>query len=236
MFMHEGALVDVPDQLTNMTSSNKVLKEFASEASSHGIKRIIAPADDQKSSKLGRIMWCAAWLIAASYSIYQIYDVIDEYLLFQSITKYSIEDNGSVPFPAVTVCIMNPLSWTKVAEWLNDCFGVRSNERLQRICEKYSNDTIISSISNGSLPLVNQLWLRDMQFELIEHEFESMVLTLSHPIDDLFTWDINKTKHVSGFKRKLFFDPNCHGLENVQTAMGPPLKKCLNACKSSLYE
>ena len=33
------------------------------------------------------------------------------------------------------------------------------------------------------------------------------------------------------------FNPNCHGLENVQTASeAPPLKNCLNACTSSPYE
>ena len=96
---------------------------YAEETSLHGIKRIFVSGSNHLYSRFGRLVWAICWLVAFGYSVYLIHNVLYRYLAYKSLTKYSIENNGSVPFPAVTICVMNPLKWSKVREWLRDCKG-----------------------------------------------------------------------------------------------------------------
>ena len=139
-----------------------------------------------------QLLWFFAWLVAAAYAVFQIHDVITDYLEYKSITKYTIEDR-SIPMPAITVCIMNPLKWANVFDWINGCNRMESDGSLLRICEKYS---LHLNGSSAFRPKNDQPWLRDLQFDLIDAGFEDRVLKLSYPIDDLFHQDITRTNWV----------------------------------------
>ena len=84
------------------SSCQALFKEFVEESSTHGIKRMFYSSAGAHS-KVSRLIWCMAWLMAASYSIFQIYHVADDYLAYKSVTKYTLQDKGWVPFPAITV-------------------------------------------------------------------------------------------------------------------------------------
>ena len=106
-----------------------------------------------------------------------------------SVTKYSIEDSGFVPLPTATVCIMNPLDWIRVQNWLENC-GEIGDSNLRGICETYA-------LENGRdfLPKNDQIWLRDLQFELQQANLDKLILKLSYPLEDLFVTNISKTTH-----------------------------------------
>ena len=73
---------DLSDQEKRHPTSNQLVKDFVQESSSHGIKRIFFPVANGGATKFGQTVWCLAWLMAAAYSIYQIYDVITDYLAY----------------------------------------------------------------------------------------------------------------------------------------------------------
>ena len=104
---------------TNM-ATRSLAKHYAGESSVHGIKRMFVSSSNQRF-KLRRSIWAIFWLFAFAYTIYLIQDVLSRYLSYKSLTKFSIENAGFVPFPAMTMCYMNPLKWSRVKNWLSEC-------------------------------------------------------------------------------------------------------------------
>ena len=61
-------------------TAKDLLKDFVLETSTHGIKRIFSTSLSEGSGNFGKsIVWSLAWLVASSYSIYQIHEVVTSY-------------------------------------------------------------------------------------------------------------------------------------------------------------
>ena len=66
---------------------------------------------------------------------YQIRATIISYLAHEAVTKISIEQNDRVSFPTVTICSMNPLSLSRVREWVQRCDD-EEDMGLKTLCDK----------------------------------------------------------------------------------------------------
>ena len=114
-------------------SIKSILKDFAVNFSSHGIQRAVSPAGPSISAHIFRWIWLLTWLLAAVYMAYQMTTTISSYLQFKTLTRISVDQKSSVPFPAVTICTGNTLNRTRFLHWLNNCEAIKDGRQLQ-IC------------------------------------------------------------------------------------------------------
>ncbi len=81
-----------------------IAEEFSQETGAHALPRV----GDSSRKTVVRIIWAILFLVATAFCIYQIYDLVRLFLQYPKNVEIKLEF-GALPFPAVTVCNVNPL-------------------------------------------------------------------------------------------------------------------------------
>jgi hypothetical protein len=168
-----------------MTSLKAVVEDFSSSTTAHGLQQVCIPPHSGScfAKFLRQAIWVSVWLAAASYMSYEIYRIIDQFARYDSTTRFSVEQKERVPFPAVTICNMNPLRNSSVVKWLEKCDDLEKGE-LRNICD--SNAIFMVQALNQGDEVRMQKLGRALNFELMRENFEDVARNLSHNLEDIF--------------------------------------------------
>ena len=94
----------------------QILKNHLSNASTHGIQRVINPISNQSASRWFRGIWLLAWFTSAAYMFYQICFVFKQYYGYEFYTKQHVSLEKCMPFPTVTICSSTVLNANRFEE------------------------------------------------------------------------------------------------------------------------
>ena len=108
------AEVDKKEKKKEPTRSRDILRNFCEESTAHGVAHIVREKYFQK-----RIVWFVLTLTAFSVNLFHISSLVIQYLRFPSEQTSTIE-LAAVDFPSVTVCNIQPISWTEKQKFLQD--------------------------------------------------------------------------------------------------------------------
>ncbi len=81
-----------------------IFKDYSQDTGAHAIPRV---GDDSRKS-VARILWAIVFLVATGFCSYQIYELVTDFLKYPKSVEIKLEFRA-LPFPAVTVCSVNPL-------------------------------------------------------------------------------------------------------------------------------
>lgn len=110
--------------LKNVGLSIKELsKEFASQATTHGLRRI-----SETERPLGKFIWAVIFVSALAGCSYHCSFLIQKYLNFGKVTTTEEIHAKQLQFPALTVCNLNILK----REFLIAQLAINANESHQR--------------------------------------------------------------------------------------------------------
>ncbi|GAB1601878.1 acid-sensing ion channel 2-like, partial [Argonauta hians] len=97
----------------------ELLSEFCQETSLHGMKNI----NDSKKYRLRGVLWAVALVGMTFAVILSMVDLFTEYNQYPVLTRINVGFAERLPFPAVTLCNLNPVDRTKINfEKLKDYF------------------------------------------------------------------------------------------------------------------
>ena len=82
---------------------------FCADTTAHGLGRAAAA-----KSWVARLFWIAIFIAAFIYSILQICKSVVAYLSYPTKTDISLVNKEKLPFPAVTVCNINPFKQSEI--------------------------------------------------------------------------------------------------------------------------
>eukprot|EP00057_Strongylocentrotus_purpuratus_P029394 XP_011683868.1 PREDICTED: amiloride-sensitive sodium channel subunit alpha-like [Strongylocentrotus purpuratus] len=85
--------------------TQKIVKEFVDNATTHGIPRVLNASRPWHS----RLFWCVVTLILAGVFLYQGSMLVFSFINRPTTTKISIITKSKLEFPAVTICNLNML-------------------------------------------------------------------------------------------------------------------------------
>ncbi|XP_074641022.1 bile acid-sensitive ion channel-like [Tubulanus polymorphus] len=85
--------------------------EFASNTTCHGLKRIASV-----KSCWRRALWIIVVLILFGFLLEELFGLIEDFGKYKSTTSISIESNGTIDFPAITICDSNRLNRSALTE------------------------------------------------------------------------------------------------------------------------
>ena len=109
---HGVSFGDKPYFLQNETSSSKkermplhlrTAREFASETTLHGMGIIAQP----RNTLLRKIMWILIILTMTGLCVSVVFESVQTYLKYESVTSMSTVANQTLDLPAITICNMN---------------------------------------------------------------------------------------------------------------------------------
>ncbi len=80
-----------------------IVKEYSQETAAHAIPRV----GDSGRKAVARIVWAILFLVSTAFCIFQIYDLITGFLDYPKNVEVNLEFRA-IPFPAVTICSVNP--------------------------------------------------------------------------------------------------------------------------------
>uniref|UniRef100_A0AC35TYL5 Degenerin unc-8 n=1 Tax=Rhabditophanes sp. KR3021 TaxID=114890 RepID=A0AC35TYL5_9BILA len=92
------------------TSFSQILRDFCARTSSHGIPFV------GSSSFFGRYVWLFFFIVALLLFIFQTYWTLSEYFQYRTIIEMQLKFEPA-PFPAVTICNLNPFKASKLREF-----------------------------------------------------------------------------------------------------------------------
>ncbi|XP_014662731.1 PREDICTED: degenerin-like protein asic-1 [Priapulus caudatus] len=81
------------------------IHNFASNTSAHGVARAFNSVSIRQ-----RVFWGFVFVVGLSYSIFQTYRILEQYLRYPRNTLIDVEYVKYIEFPAVTICNKNPYS------------------------------------------------------------------------------------------------------------------------------
>ena len=70
---------------------------------------------------------------------YQMTEIIQAYLRYETVSQVTIRQSERVPFPAVTVCSANTLRMSLVREWIRHC-EEEEEEYARFLCQHFANE------------------------------------------------------------------------------------------------
>ncbi len=88
-----------------------IVEEFSQETGAHALLRV----GDKSRKRVARIIWAILFLVATGFCAYQIYDLVRLFLGYPKDVKIILEFRA-LPFPAVTICNVNPLIDKKIIQ------------------------------------------------------------------------------------------------------------------------
>ena len=99
--------------LLRLSERNRHFSKWLDDTTVHGIVHVL-----KEKSIIKRVIWGLIFFAAASYCLYNIGERASHFASKPSSTTLSVSAQDSVPFPAVTICNLNPIK-KSVAEQLN---------------------------------------------------------------------------------------------------------------------
>ncbi len=93
-----------------------IVEDFSLETHAHALPRV----GDKSRKIVARIIWAIMFLVATGFCTYQIYDLLRQFLAYPKNVEIKLEF-GALPFPAVTICNVNPLVNEKIVQVKSCC-------------------------------------------------------------------------------------------------------------------
>ena len=213
-----------------MTVAGKVIQDFASNTTCHGISRVFKPVSSRRFSKFFRFIWMLIWILATAIVIYQIKEIFDEYYQFNTISKVTVRQSGDVEFPTVSICSLNKLAKRRVNKWLQDCDKYNDVYAVSiSICDKWKQKwDRVSNDSKSQVKFGSELrdYLRLKHPELankLSMQFSEMVTsfhnTVSHFNDEAFNLSQSTLQWTPSFPKLNCYSFNFEGKQR-QTIPG----------------
>ncbi len=88
-----------------------IMEEFSQDTGAHAIPRV----GDNSRKGVARILWAILFLVATGFCSSQVYELVTDFLKYPKNVEIKLEFRA-LPFPAVTVCNVNPLIDWKINE------------------------------------------------------------------------------------------------------------------------
>ncbi len=102
-----------------------IVHEFSQETEAHALPRV----GDKSRKGVARIIWAILFLVATGFCAYQIIDLVRQFLGYPKDMEIKLEFRA-LPFPAVTICNVNPLVDKKIIQVKLKCAAQENIKEL----------------------------------------------------------------------------------------------------------
>ena len=117
-----------------------------------------------------RFVWGIVIIILLIFTGYMVYQLLADYLQYNSFVEYSISWQKNLTLPAITICSTNPLNYTLLKDQLKTGNDTKLLEEFNHLMEDFVKS---STKPNGYM---NISFEEFEDFNAFEHEFGSLVL------------------------------------------------------------
>lgn len=126
-------------------SFGQLFKDFTLYSSLHGLHFVLKPI-----SRFRRIMWVILVLFAVGTLVTQIEASVRKLLLRRFAITKSIEDNDTLPFPAITICNQNIMRKSKIEgtaalDFLNQISNVKAASAANETASSIDRETVMKA-------------------------------------------------------------------------------------------
>ncbi len=111
-----------------------IVEEFSQETGAHALPRV----GDNSRKRVARIIWAILFLVASGFCTYQIFDLLKQFLAYPKDVEIKLEF-GALPFPAVTICNVNPLIDKKIIQVKSYCVRPKETKEYCSPMQKQLN-------------------------------------------------------------------------------------------------
>uniref|UniRef100_A0A803TGZ1 Acid sensing ion channel subunit 1 n=1 Tax=Anolis carolinensis TaxID=28377 RepID=A0A803TGZ1_ANOCA len=204
-------LDDVPHAVHSLRGVQSVpsLEEFARKSTLHGIKHIICPRRYTSRS----FLWTVAFLGCLAILIHVYADRVAFYFQYPHDTELEEENISGTPFPAVTLCNINPLRFSQLSGhdlyWAGELLGFLDSS--DRIAAPENTDPEVLEMLSQKLE--KSKGERNLPFDFKElyrragHSMEQMLAECKFSNETCDAGDFKTVRMNSHFEGYSFKDP-----------------------------